>query len=296
MSALKSGYVSGKKVEFMNEVLISSALLGYENYSYQTAEVVVFDTCPYRRHMKPGQTDPFTMARIFNEKYEPAAKVIAQQRPCVYMALHPHSYPSPFNRMRFCTALVEDKMVNGDDADVIIPAGALTYPAPEDMGRPCLLTTFGSLKHSAEFSDIRRRIAQQVAHDNSSDTCIGRGSGMDYVRNIQRSKFCATLPGDTRGGEKLAIAIMNGCVPVVKHHSWRYLPFRQYLNYSKFAVRLNPDMDVHSLLSVLRTVNYTELSSSLSQAQKWFDYTRQGTISPHALVWSEVADRWDDRR
>ena len=291
---MKANFESGKKTEFSNEVMISAALKDVLNHSYEQADIVVFDACPYSRHLH-NHRDPYSAARIFNEQFQASSEIIKDQKPCVYLALHPMSYPRPWNKMRFCTALVEDKTVNGDDEDVIIPAGALQYPVLNDSTRPCLLTYFGGGQNRPEFSNVRKDILDRMKHDESksSGTCIATGSGKAYIRPIQRSKFCFALPGDTRGGEKLAITIMNGCIPVIEYYSWRHLPFSNYLNYSKFAVRLDQNRSLRSLLSRLRLLNQTEYSSNLVKAQQWFDYTRRGPISPHALIWSEVADVWD---
>ena len=303
VSHLRSHFISGKRAEFLNEPLISDALRGLPKYSYREADAVVFDACPYYRHINET-SDPYMKARKFHDRYSGSAETVEDQKPCVYMALHPASYPAPFHRMRFCTALVEDKTLSGDDEDVITPAGALKYPSAEGSARTCLLTFFGDAKRNRpEFAGVRSRVLGLLRSNSSknlSGTCVASGTGgwggEGYIRSIQRSKFCFALPGDTRGGEKLSMTIMNGCVPIVEYYSWRHLPFRSYLNYSKFAVRLGRDRDIHSLVATLHAINHTAYLSNVEEAQKWFDYTRRGPISPHALLWSEVADVWDIRR
>lgn len=284
-----SNYQSGKSVEFSNEVLISDALRNRSHYSYEEADVIVFDACPYSRHLRQNG-DPYKAAHRFNNLYDSKA-AIWDRKPCVYMALHPLSYPAMNNKLRFCTALLEDKTINGDDEDVVIPAGAVRYPT-HNVRKTCVMTFLGSPRKSTEFADIRYRVMKDMKALNASDACIKQGQKQAYITAIQRSKFCFALPGDTRGGEKLSIAIMNDCVPIIEHYSWAHLPFHRYLNYSKFAIRLPVRFNTRHLLSELRRADFAEYLANLKKAQMWFDYSRQGDISPHSLIWSEVSEIW----
>ena len=211
------------------------------------------------------------------------------------MALHPLSYPKPFNKMRFCTALVEDKTVNGDDEDLVVPSGSFKYPVIDGMNRSCLISDVGNPKKSTEFDNIRFKVAHEMARLNLSKACSIRAVGAaEYVHAIQRSKFCFALPGDTRGGEKLAISIMNDCIPIVEHYSWTHLPFFKYLNYSKFAVRMEKKWSMSRLVSEIEGRDYAQMLDDLKKAQLWFDYTRHDFMSPHTLIWNAVHDIWEE--
>lgn len=179
-----------KRVEFSNEVLISRALTTYYNLtSYADSDIVVYNKCPYSRHMHSEDSDPFGAARSFNEN-ENDERPIADRKPCVYMALHPLSYPKIFNKMRFCTALVEDKTVNGDDEDLVVPSGALKYPVIKGMNRSCLLSYFGNPKKSKEFDNIRFTVSDEIGRLNFSKVCRNiHAVGAEYIHSIQRSKW-----------------------------------------------------------------------------------------------------------
>ena len=293
VSKYRTKYRTKKKVEFSNEILISDALTAYYNLtSYEDSDIVVYNECPYSRHMHTDESDPFVEARTFNEN-EIDERPITDQKPCVYMALHPLSYPTNFNKMRFCTALVEDKTVNGDDEDLVVPSGSLKYPVVDGMERSCLLSYFGSRHQSKEFNNIRLKVSDEIDHLNFSKACNINAVDAEYVRAIQRSKFCFALPGDTRGGEKLAISIMNDCIPIIEHYSWNHLPFFKYLNYSKFAIRMEKKWSMSHLVSAIEGSDYAQMLDNLKKAQLWFDYTRHDFMSPHTLIWNAVYDIWE---
>jgi hypothetical protein len=112
-----------------------------------------------------------------------------------------------------------------------------------------------------------------------------------YVRLISGAKFCITSPGDTQGGEKLAIAIMNGCIPVIDDYDWKYQPFFTYLNYSKFAIR--GFHNITRLQQQLAWLSYDEMYKNLMDAQRWFDYTRiREKVSPYSLILSSIQEIW----
>lgn len=79
------------------------------------------------------------------------------------------------------------------------------------------------------------------------------------------------------GGEKLALAIAQGCVPVIEHYSWRSQPFFALLNYSAFAVRMPAVWDIEELLLTLRALSwaqYDQYYRNVRLASEWFDRTR----------------------
>lgn len=295
VSKYRTEYRTKKRVEFSNEIFIASALNTYYNLtSYADSEIVVYNQCPYSRHISADDSDPYHQAQRFSEN-ETDERPIADRKPCVYMALHPISYPEAFNKMRFCTALVEDKTVNGDDDDLVVPSGSLKYPVVDGIDRSCLLSYFGSRHKSKEFNDIRLKVSNELARLNLSKACNIHATGAEYVRSIQRSKFCFALPGETGGGEKLAISIMNDCIPIVEHYSWNHLPFFKYLNYSKFAIRMEKKWSMSHLVSALEGRDHAQMLDNLKKAQLWFDYTRHDFISPHTLIWNAVHDIWESR-
>jgi len=210
---------------------------------------------------------------------------------------------------RHCTFLVEDRTYSGDDRDIVVPAAALNYglaatEATEKnrQSRRCTLTYFGNIRgrSTPEFQNIRERVhtAMRRLTTSNADACViaGNTSAEGYVRAIASSRFCFALPGDTMGGEKLALAIAQGCVPVIEHYSWRSQPFFALLNYSAFAVRMPAVWDVEELLLTLRALSwaqYDQYYRNVRLASEWFDYGRHHQRrSPYALLWSQLAEVW----
>lgn len=219
--------------------------------------------------------------------------LILPRRRCAYVASHTLSYPHMFNRLRYCTALVEDKTYYGSDRDVVIPAGALQYRVTPPVERSCLLLFFGHVASGqGRYAGIRQAAVDSMRRAERDDLCFAVDvNASTYVRLISSAKFCIAPPGDTQGGEKLAIAIMNGCVPVIEYYDWSYQPFSSYLNYSKFAVRGFHNLT--RLLDHLERAPYAELYANLVAAQRWFDYTRlHERQSPSSLILSSIQERW----
>jgi hypothetical protein len=288
----KHDFTSGKIVEMSSELFFSKALSFVTSDS--NANIVFFDNCPYSSHITAGKSDPYGDARSTLYKLEDSVKsVILSGKGCVYMALHPLSYPSIKKATRYCTALVEDKTLSGNEKDIVIPAGALDYGMRFPVRR-CTLSYFGNTRGmSAEFQNIRSRVRNAITKLNATDACIVSGRSYEYIKMISQSKFCFVLPGDTRGGEKLAISIMQGCIPVVDHYSWKVLPFFDMLNYTSFAIRMPKVWNITNLLINLRDINYTEYQLNLAKARLWMDYSRYGRIvSPYTLIWNKVMELW----
>ena len=288
----KRAFTTGKRIEMVPELLFSRALASVPRDA--EAPMVFFDNCPYWSKLSDKNPDPYQDAyRVTTDMGSEIGSIVATGKACVYFALHPLSYPPHTSATRYCTALVEDKTLHGNDHDIVVPAGALDYGVASTR-RQCTLSYFGRPHGmSAEFQNIRGRVREAMARLREPDACIIEATGEAYVRRIGDSKFCFVLPGDTRGGEKLALAIMQGCVPVIDHYSWKHLPFFPYLNYSRFAVRMPGTWNVRTLLTQLRGANVTDYQHHLRRARDWFDYQRQGEeVSPYTLIWTQVMEAW----
>jgi len=265
--------------------------------SDENASIVFFDNCPYSRHITKKTPDPFGAARTTIEGLgRNVARLVVQGKGCVLFALHPISYPTTRSAARHCTALVEDKTFSGNDRDIVIPAGAIDYGIGT-KNRRCTLTYFGNAHRalSAEFQNIRSRVRSAMLRLTTfPDACVvSTNERREYVRGISDSKFCFALPGDTMGGEKLALAVMQGCVPVIEHYSWRHQPFFDFLNYSRFAVRMPKAWDAEELLTRLRASDWKEYQRNLRMARHWFDYTRHSeAVSPYTLIWTQLDEIW----
>lgn len=286
---LTQNYISGKEVEMLPELMFSKAVSKIPSDPY--ADTVFFDDCPYMSEMSSTAKDPFRKAQKNLQKNDKkVTRIIQEGKTCILMALHPLSYPLYRTPTRSCILLVEDKTINGNDKDIIIPAGALPYPVEEKVPRQCLLTFFGNHRHTnLQFGNIRVRVLDAIRRLNAKDVCVNKNVGKDYVKMLGKSKFCFVLPGDTQGGEKLGMSIMQGCVPVITHHTWKYQPFFEFLNYSKFAVQMPKKFDLKEFVSGLRRLDLNFYQNYLSKARLWFDYTRYDkTMSPYTLVWSKI--------
>ena len=156
---------------------------------------------------------------------------------------------------------------------------------------------FGTLRTSGsqQFQNIRRRVYDEATRMKNDRICIlsANHDSRKYVETISESKFCFVLPGDTGGGEKLALSIMQGCVPVIDHMSWRHMPFFEFLNYSKFVVRMPKTLNVKQVFENIQKANYTEYKTNLDEARKWFDYGRHDeVVSPYKIIWTKVNEMW----
>ena len=238
-------------------------------------------------------SDPWREARTaVSKQSKHVAPLILTQQICAYAATHTLSFPDMFNKLRYCTAMVEDKTYGGNDKDLIIPAGALKY---HRYNRPkkCLLLFFGTPKHGqGRYDGVRNKILTAMHNTGRDDFCYAINvSTTKYIDLISEAQFCITPPGDTQGGEKLAIAVMNGCIPVIEYYDWRYQPFFTYLNYSKFAIR--GFHNISRLQQQLAQVSYDDMYQNLVEAQNWFDYTRiYDTVSPYSLILSSIQELW----
>lgn len=304
----KKSYTTGKAVEFSSELFISRFLSTIR--SDENASIVLFDDCPYSSHISRDAKDPFAAARKTVDGLAPAiAPLVLSGKGCVVLALHPFSYPSQRSVTRHCTVLVEDRTLSGDERDIVVPAAALNYgPAEKEateksrQSRRCLLTYVGNTNRvlSAEFQNLRGRVRAAMLRlaARNKDACVAAGDSESYVRAFANSRFCFVLPGDTNGGEKLALSIAQRCVPVIEHHSWRSQPFFSLLNYSAFAVRMPlVAEDVEELLLTLRALSWAQYDRyfrNVRLASEWFDYARHDhqRVSPYALIFHELAEIW----
>ena len=144
------------------------------------------------------------------------SQLIIPGRACIFFALHPLSYPSVQSSTRYCTALVEDKTVNGNDKDIVIPAGAIDYGMR--LNRTCLLTFSGN--HNAHMSGevhwIRKRVYKHF-------TPLFRGTvpAADGTLSCQ----CPTRTGGTAKAAEVNTDATNCFTP-----PWHVLVRRQALS------------------------------------------------------------------
>lgn len=103
-----------------------------------------------------------------------------------------------------------------------------------------------------------------------------RLSHTQFLKRMQRSKFCVAARGDNPGSPKLGEAILSGCVPLIIMD--QELPFQRHLNYSAFSIRFDVDEVLRNpaiVLQTARSVTSARLASmqrGLLDAAPYFDY------------------------
>ena len=293
VESLRRRMITGKRIEHMNEVLMAQKYANMSTvYMKNRSTIHMFLSCPYYDSMRIT-SDPWREARTaVSSQSNHVARLFSRRQICAYAATHTLSFPDMFSKLRYCTAMVEDKTYSGNDKDLIIPAGAIKYHR-RNRPKRCSLLFFGNPSHGqGRYDGLRQNILTAMRNTGREDFCYAINVNTStYIDLISEAQFCITPPGDTQGGEKLAIAIMNGCIPVIEYHDWRYQPFFTYLNYSKFAIR--GFHDITRLQQQLAQVSYDDMYRNLVEAQNWFDYTRMNDkVSPYSLILSSIQELW----
>lgn len=141
---------------------------------------------------------------------------------------------------------------------------------------PSLLASFvGSVTH-----DIRKQLVNIL--DKKQDIFLGvqgiwtntisENSADLFIRKTLDSKFCLAPRGYGKSSFRFFEAILLKSVPVYFWDDKEWLPYKEYINYSDFAVSIHKS-DLHKTYDILSHISdkqYTQMIKNMELHSKWF--------------------------
>ena len=160
---------------------------------------------------------------------------------------------------------------------------------------PKYLASFiGSITH-----DIRKQMTQTLEKkediflgvQNIWTNSISENSAENFIRKTLDSKFCLAPRGYGKSSFRFFEAMLLKSVPVYFWDDKEWLPYKEYINYSEFAVSIHKSdiSNTYNILSSISEDNYSQMIKNIDLYSKWFTLegmsryiiSKVATINPH---------------
>lgn len=141
---------------------------------------------------------------------------------------------------------------------------------------PKYLASFiGSITH-----DIRKQMMQTLEKkediflgvQNIWTNSISENSAENFIRKTLDSKFCLAPRGYGKSSFRFFEAMLLKSVPVYFWDDKEWLPYKEYINYSDFAVSIHKSdiLNTYNILSSISEDNYSQMIKNIDLYSKWF--------------------------
>jgi len=152
--------------------------------------------------------------------------------------------------------LIRTPRLGFDDKDILCSfVGSMTHPVRQTM-------------HQV----LSNRPGFQIHFTEQWTDTISEEKQRRFVDITRRSKFCLAPRGYGRTSFRFYEAFLLGTVPIYIWDDIEWLPYREHLNYSKFAITIHvTELDtLESRLNAMDAAQYDQMREEYAKVHRWF--------------------------